>query len=71
MPVETEQLQHRPKEDKLQMQHRDAEGGGEKEQVPAHHLQQVPGVGTSEGKREHLSDGKLRTKQQLTNCGRV
>ena len=51
MPVETEELQHRPKEDKLQIQHRPTEGGGDKEAVPAHHLQQVPGVSKSAGKR--------------------
>ena len=51
MPVETEELQHWPKEDKLQIQHRDAEGGGDKEEVPAHHLQQVPGVSKSVRKR--------------------
>ena len=51
MPVETEELQHRPKEDKLQIQHRDAEGGGDKEEVPAHRLQQVRGASKSAGKR--------------------
>ena len=39
MPVETEELHYRPKEDKLQIKHRDAEGGGDKEQVPALHLE--------------------------------
>ena len=51
MSVETEELQHRPKEDKPQIQHRDAEGGGDKEEAPAHHLQQVPGVSKSAGIR--------------------
>ena len=50
MTVETEEFQHRPKEDNLQIQHQDAEGGGDKEEVPAHHLQQVPGVSKSAGK---------------------
>ena len=50
MTVETEELQHRPKEDKLPIQHRDAEGGVDKEEVPACHLQQVPGVSKSAGK---------------------
>ena len=58
MTVETEELQHQPKEDKLQIQHQNVEGGGDKEQVPAQHLQQVPGLQENE---EHLSEGKDQT----------